>query len=197
MNKGQCYKLFYSSDPTVLRLIDQAISTWPLGFCKQINSLTNNQDENWVIEIEKQDDQKSVEAIIDAYMHIRCGISYFDLDRADMERWLSSSNRFRTITVQGKPKELAYELWNSVCKTIDIERQRGFDIETVLLTVSGKMLSLEEVNLYSSIIKSFGFNVIINTNLFKDNTINNEINLHLSLNKVTYSNSDIPEFLKH
>lgn len=186
MNGGKLLKKLYSSNPTVSSAIEKAIRDWPFGYAEQTPiPLDNNSKDYWYIEIKDQGSHNDEHVVIDAYLHMRCGFSHFDLDSADMGVWLSSGSRFKKLVVQSKKRELPYELWQTLCSICKPHAKNDEEIQTVILTIVGKLITLSEVSLYMSIADHFPFDLILNTSLFDDDSFENYISLHCAFNSTT------------
>ncbi|WP_371376788.1 hypothetical protein [Thalassotalea aquiviva] len=199
MHKGQHLKLLFSKDMTTFKFIEEAISDWQYGFASRASPEQLKSQSGWFIEIPEQKTESSTKAVIDAYLHIRCGLSYFDLDEADMQHWLDSGSQFEVLTVFAEHRELAYQLWKTLSEAVTQKQVANLRVSSVIMTITGKTMPLDEVSFYSSIVKEFGFDLIVNTNFYDDEALANHISLHLALNDIVQNKPeglDVPAFLR-
>lgn len=182
MNDGKLIKRFYSPDSAVAQLIEDAVQVWPHGYCEHATSYQSESDGFWFIEISPQRDRESTRSVIDAYMHIGCGFSYVCVDGQDIESWLSNANQFRVVTIQGGHKELAFNLWEVLQNTVNAYNGHGVCVKSVILTIMGEEVPLDEIDLYVSIVQGFEVDVIPNTCFFFDDQEHGTwLKLHLAL----------------
>jgi hypothetical protein len=205
MNKGKVLKQLYSSEPLVAQLIEDAIQKWEFGYCEHTNifqSVQPEQDDKMFIEISSQNDTASTETVIDAIMHLLCGFTHICLDYTDMEYWLSHGKLFRTLTIEGRHKELPYELWMSLADSVNSHEKNGINVKGILITVIGNIdaINPKEIELYGVIAKGFGFEVLINNCLF-DYSIDTQLKVYLALQPqekdvLISHDSELPDFLR-
>lgn len=190
MNNGKLIKRFYSPDSAVAQLIEDAVQVWPHGYCEHATSYQSESDGCWFIEISPQRDSESTRSVIDAFMHIGCGFSYVCIDDQDIKSWLSNGSHFRVVTIQGGHTELAFNLWEVLKNTINAYEGHGFYVKGVILTIMGKEIPLDEIDLYVSIVQGFEVDIIPNTCLFFDDQEHGTwLKLHLALQPLEKDNS--------
>ena len=192
MNDGKLIKKIYSPDSSVAQLIGDAVQVWPNGYCEHATAYQSESDGCWFIEISPQRDSESTRSVISAYMHVGCGFSYFCVDGQDIESWLSNASQFRVVTIQGGHKELAFNLWEALRNTINSYKSHGLYVKGVILTIMGKEISLDEIDLYVSIVQGFGVDLIPNTSFFfGDQQHDTQLKLHLALQPLEKPNSAV------
>ncbi len=197
MNVGEQLKLMYSADPATKKAIKVAVKEWPFGYCEYTDTPNVNDESDWLVTIDAQEDLESTKTIIDAYMHVRCGFSMFDIDEYDIRSWLANGQQFCSATVRGSYKELAHNLWGTIIEMTIQQQKRGMEIESILVTVVGKEISLDDIDLFLCVAGGAGKNTIGNTCLFADESMENYIQVHFSLAPEEKTDEmDLPLFLR-
>jgi hypothetical protein len=182
MNEGKLLKQLYSSDPHVEKLIKDTVNAWPYGYCEYIKlSQSQQRDDNWLIEVSAQNDEESTKCLIEAYMHLSCGFSLICCDSEDMKSWIGDCNIFRTIKVGSVSSDAVSEVQDRLTETINYFEKNGLSVFGVLLTVIGRMISLEDFALYASSVEKLGVSSCFNTCLFDDDNKNTDLLVHLAL----------------
>src|SRR5690606_16543328 len=194
MNDGKLIKRFYSPDSAVAQLIEDAVRVWPHGYCEHATSYQSDSDGCWFIEIPPQRDSESTSSVIDAYMHVGCGFSYVCIDDQDIKSWLSNGSQFRVVTIQGGHKELAFNLWGVLQNTINTYKSHGLYVKGVILTIMGKEIPLDEIDLYVSMVQGFEVDIIPNTCFFFDDQEHDTwLKLHLALHSLEKPGSAVSD----
>ncbi len=186
MNEGKLLKQLYSPESHVEKLIEEAVKAWPYGFCEFIKYEQLRQEEDsWPIEICSQHDEESTKTLIDAYMHICCGFSYICCDGGEIQSWIGDSDIFRTITISNKDRDFVSELGKALSRENDIYKDRGWGIKNILLTIRGKMISLDELELYGTTVQTLDIPTVLNMCLFNDDSLHTDIICYLALQPTT------------
>ncbi|TKG25124.1 hypothetical protein FCV87_17105 [Vibrio breoganii] len=202
MNQGKINKKFHSPNNRVSDLITQAVSQWPHGYGEHTLLLAPSDEPNsWIIEIPEHFTNESTLILVDAYLHVGCGFSYFDNDSATMLEWQESGDNFEKIVIKAPRKELAHELWEKLSKVILEYNIANREVQSAMITIVGSSMPLDQVKFYSDITNSLGLNSFINTCFFEDSTEKNHIILHISSTHKASSQNlspylDVPDFLK-
>lgn len=202
MNDGKLLKRIYSPDKQVSQLISDAVNKWEFGYCEHALTIEAEQDDRVFFEIPAQPDKESAETIIDAVLHMLCGVSLACMDFGDFDYWLSRGNRYRTLTIEGSSKELAHELWVAINESLYCHKKNGFEVTSVIITVFGDIdvISIEEFGMYSALIRSLGIECLQHSCLFYDKSLSPKLKVYQALQPLkklaAEGTDDIPAFLK-
>ncbi|OBT07871.1 hypothetical protein A9264_05220 [Vibrio sp. UCD-FRSSP16_10] len=195
MNDGNIKKIFCSPNKHASELIAKAISQWPYGYSEHASLIPSDETDDWVIELPEQLADKNLLTIINAYLHVGCGFSYFDNDSTTMLEWQKSGDEFDMLIIKAPRKELAFELWKELSNVVLNHNAANQVEQSTMMTIVGSSMSLDEVIFYRDIIKSLGFNPFINTCFVENTTETNHIVLHISSTQKASNQELNPQFL--
>lgn len=159
MNGGQCIKYFIPIGQVARKAVIESLVCWKHGFAEQITDLSLVDDDafNVVINGYDYDSEESLKTVIDAYLKVRCGASYFDVDGADISCWLDKNSKFKAIELELSLKDVEY---NTSLIIFSIEQfitrlKPKYKISGLILTLQGESVSLDELEEYMTISRNF------------------------------------------
>ncbi|QFI39953.1 hypothetical protein FR932_20105 [Moritella marina ATCC 15381] len=174
MNGGQCIKYFIPIGLVARKAVTESLACWKHGFAEQITDLSLVDDDafNVVINGYDYDSEESLKTVIDAYLKVRCGASYFDVDGADISCWLDKNSKFKAIELNLNMDDVEY---NTSLIRFSIEQfitklKPKYKISGLILTLQGGSVSLDELEAYMTIPRNAlddGITFITNTCFFE------------------------------